>query len=211
MDRDSISPIILAAGDSSRMGFPKALLPLRESNFILHICAKLERLRLPSPTIVLGRHATVIKPQLARTQAFIVTNPDPGRGQLSSLRLALEKLQPSADACLVWPVDQPAVSEPLVEGLLQLFLASGAPLALPCCREKRGHPAIFHRCLFEEIVNTPVAEGMKSLVLRHLSDAALFSTEETAAIADVDTPEDYFRLTGEKLESALARIGDRPK
>jgi molybdenum cofactor cytidylyltransferase len=202
-----VAPVILAAGDSRRMEYPKALLPLGEGTFISRILSTLQALDLGNPYVVLGAHASRIQESLRGWNVETVINPHPEHGQISSLKLAVERLDRSVGACLVWPVDQPAVSAELVEKLVRLFKHSGTPLALPCCAGRRGHPAIFSRAIFEELLSLPPGEGAKSLVKRYAAKTAMLATEERATVEDIDTPEDYYRLTGEELDAALARRG----
>jgi molybdenum cofactor cytidylyltransferase len=206
----SIAPIILAAGDSTRMGYPKALLPLGSERFITHILGILRNLGFPKPVIILGRAAPIIQPQIENWPASIQINPNPDRGQLSSIQLGLAAIGSEFIAGMIWPVDQPAVSEDLVFRVAQLFLTSGALIACPKCNETRGHPAIFRRSLFQEFMEAPLEEGPKRILMRHREESAILLTEELGAIHDIDTPEDYQSLTGETPASALVRA-DAPK
>jgi molybdenum cofactor cytidylyltransferase len=198
-----IVPIVLAAGDSTRMGFPKALLPIGADLFLTRVLNKLENVGLTAATVVLGSHAEQILPRISGRRVRIVINANPAEGQLSSIKLALSDLDPSVAGCLIWPVDQPGVSENLVGTLIKQFIASRALLVLPCYGERRGHPAIFNRALFQEILETPLHEGLKKLVLRHSHEMSLLPTDELAIVEDIDTPEDYARFTGTSLEEAL--------
>lgn len=201
----NITPVILAAGDSSRMGYPKALLPLGSDTFITHILKTLSLLDLPGACVVLGIHESRIRPLLLDRRARILINPNPERGQVSSMKLAFETLDPGCEGCLVWPVDQPVVSAGLVHNLIQLFVGSAAALAMPQCGGKAGHPAIFGRALIRELQDAPPDANPKLIVALHKSRAAWLATDERGTIEDIDTPWDYFRLTRETLASALAR------
>ncbi len=201
----SITPIVLAAGDSARMGFPKALLPIGKETFLTRILNTLEHAGLSGATVVLGNQAAWIRSTLPVGHARILVNPRPAEGQLSSIRLALSTLDPACGGCMLWPVDQPGISENLVRELVRLFMNSNALLALPHRGDRRGHPAIFRRALFQEILDTPLQDGLKKMVLGHQRETVLLPTDEVAAIEDIDTPQDYYRLTGENLEAALAR------
>jgi molybdenum cofactor cytidylyltransferase len=201
----SIAPIILAAGDSTRMGYPKALLPLGNDIFITRILGNLRNSGLSRPVIVLGKAAPLIQTRILNWPADIRINPDPGRGQLSSIQIALSNIGREFDACMIWPVDQPAVSEDLVRSLTQHFVASGSLITFPGCGNRKGHPAIFHRSLFQEFMEAPLEEGPKKILLRHEKETAILPTGESATVQDIDTPEEYEALTGESLKSALAR------
>jgi molybdenum cofactor cytidylyltransferase len=202
----SIVPIILAAGDSTRMGYPKALLPLGTDTFLTRILRILRSTEMPDPIIILGRAASAIRPQIQDWTADIYINPDPDRGQLSSIQLALSHIHSECAACMIWPVDQPAVSENLVRCLMELFLNSDSRIVCPIYGNKRGHPAIFHRALFQEFMDAPLEEGPKKIILRHQQATALLPTEESGSVQDIDTPAEYEALTGESLNAALARL-----
>jgi molybdenum cofactor cytidylyltransferase len=201
-----IVPIILAAGDSRRMGYPKALLPLGSDAFLTRILRTLNAAGMPKPIIILGKAAFIIQPLLQDLPADIYINPDPDRGQLSSIQLALSHIPPEFNAGMIWPVDQPAVSEKLVRCLVELFLNAGSRIVCPVYGNKRGHPAIFHRALFREFMEAPLEEGPKSILVRHREATALLATEESASVRDIDTPAEYETLTGESLDAAISRI-----
>jgi len=202
---EGITAIVLAAGDSKRMNYPKALLPLGEGIFLTRILGILDRLGFAEPCVVLGKDADRVRLVIAGARIRLLINQAPERGQLSSIHLALSNLDPACSACLVWPVDQPNVSESLVGNLVKLFQDTGAPLALPRCGEKRGHPVIFDRELFQELLDAPLEQGAKQVVMRHAHQAAILATDETGTVEDIDTPKDYYLLTGETLDAALSR------
>jgi molybdenum cofactor cytidylyltransferase len=200
-----ITAVILAAGDSRRMGYPKALLPLGSGTFLSHILATLRGLGLSDIRVTLGIHEARIRPMLSREPVRVVINPRPERGQFSSMSLALEDLPPDCRGCLIWPVDQPLIPAELTLDLLALFLDSGADLAMPRCEGKAGHPAIFGMGLIEELRATPPEASPKPIVEKYKPRAAWLPTRDEWTIRDVDTPEDYLALTGETLSSALER------
>jgi len=113
-------------------------------------------------------------------------------------------LDAACRGCLIWPVDQPAVSAKTVDALIHLFLQTQAPLVLPTFGGKRGHPAIFHSSLFPEFQAAPLEEGPKNIILSRLNACALLPTSESAVVEDIDTPADYLKLTGVSLDSVLA-------
>jgi len=180
-------------------------LPWGSDIFLTHILRTLRNVGLLKPAIILGRAAPSIQPQIQDWPADVWLNPDPSRGQLSSIQLALSRLRPEFVAGLIWPVDQPAVSEDLVRRLTLLFVSSGSQIAFPMHGGRRGHPAIFHRTLFQEFMDAPLEEGPVKILLRHQNTTAVLPTEELASVRDIDTPADYQALMGESLDSALAR------
>jgi len=202
---EQVAPVILSAGSSTRIGYPKALLPLGKGTFISRILDTLARVGLLHPRIVLGRDAVRIRQGIAPGVRLLINN-DPARGMFSSMKLALSDLGQDCSGCLFWPVDQPCVKEEVVRDLVRLFDDSEALIALPVYQGKRGHPAIFHRDLFHELLEAAVETGPKPIVAAHSSEIAALHCDDRAVVDDVDTPEDYFRLTAEKLEEALRRV-----
>jgi len=107
---------------------------------------------------------------------------------------------------MIWPVDQPAVSEELVGRLTQVFIHSECEMAFPKYRDKRGHPAILHRSVIQEFLDAPLQEGPKKIILKHLHAVTELPTDESAVAQDIDTPSEYESLTGESIQTALARF-----
>jgi molybdenum cofactor cytidylyltransferase len=202
----SIAPVILAAGDSVRMGYPKALLPLESDCFLTRILKTVRKAGLGRPTVVLGRSAPLIQSRVDLETVAVIVNPDPDRGQLSSMQAAFSSLESDCAAALIWPVDQPLVSVDLIQKLSELFFSSGSLITTPMCRKRRGHPVIFRRELFCEFMQAPLDEGPKKIVIGHQDSTAVLSTDETGTILDIDTPSDYENVFGRSLDSVLAPL-----
>ena len=205
---ESIAPVILAAGNSKRMGYPKALLPLENEIFLTRILRILREAGLPHPQIILGRDAEIIMTAMARIGGYpadIRVNPDPGRGQLSSIQTGIFGLPEKFEAIMLWPVDQPAVSVELTRRLTESFITKDCRIAVPFRDGKRGHPAIFHRTVFHEFMDAPMEKGAKGIISRYESETCFVHTDESAAFTDIDTPADYQILTGRDLNFAIQK------
>lgn len=200
-----IVPVILAAGESRRMGYPKALLPLGSGTFLSRILETIDTLKIHPPLIVLGAHAHFIKARIADPSLTVLENPVYALGQFSSMKLAVRNLPSGTEACLIWPVDHPAVSPDLIRRMIKLFRQSSPSLVLPEHGGSYGHPALFGKVLFAEILDAPVEGSPKAIVSRHRENTRVVHGDEAGTVMDIDTPEDYRRLTGESLEAALAR------
>ena len=142
-----IAAVILSAGESSRMGRPKALLPIDGQTFVERIVTTLKRTLVGKVLVVLGYHADEIKRRIEGLPVEILVNPDYKRGQLSSLQVAVRYLQTdvTCDGILVHLVDHPYIDSALVDLMIQRFYESKKLILLPRCRGKRGHPVIFSR------------------------------------------------------------------
>jgi molybdenum cofactor cytidylyltransferase len=182
-----IAGIILAAGASSRMGTPKALLDFRGETF-------LERLRrvlggVCDPVIVvLGYNAQEIR---ERTQGRFVVNPDPSRGQLSSLQTALGQVPDEAEGFLFMPVDCPAVEAETVGRIVDEFRSRDALLVIPRHEGRRGHPVCARRELIAEFLALPAEGQAKEVVRRHVDRTFYVDTNDVGVLSDIDDPEAY--------------------
>ena len=139
-----LAAAILAAGESKRMGQPKALVPFQGSTFVEHLIAATRHARVGITRVVLGAGAEGIRAQLKIDPGWIVVNGDWPKGQLSSIHAALRSLPVGAtEGILVCPVDHPLISAQLVAALIAAFDSSGKMIVLPKFRGRRGHPVIF--------------------------------------------------------------------
>ena len=190
-----IAGIILAAGESSRMGHDKALLPLGAETFLDHLIVVLEGEVSPL-VVVLGHHAEQIQGRIAHGgEIQIVRNPDYPLGQLSSLQAGLRSLanQPLAGV-LVCLVDHPAITKKVVRVLVDRFRSRGSRILIPTSNGRRGHPVLFAASLFQELLEAPVEEGARFVVRRHAEEVELVETGEEGILLDVDIPSDYEAL-----------------
>ncbi len=190
----AVAGIILAAGESRRMGHDKALLPLGNSNFLHHLLEVLEGEAAPL-LVVLGHHAEEIESQLPSANSLVLRNPNYALGQLSSLQVALRHLQnqPVAGA-LVCLVDHPAITKKVVRLLLERFQKTAAPILIPTCRGRRGHPVLFASRLFQELLDAPLEVGARSVVRNHAAEVELTETGEEGILLDIDKPANYQEL-----------------
>jgi molybdenum cofactor cytidylyltransferase len=188
-----IAAVILSAGESSRMGRPKALLPIQGQTFLERIVAALTEAGLRQIFVVLGHNAESMAGEIAHLPVNLLVNPDYCKGQLSSLQVAVRQLLADEDChgMLVHLVDHPYIDANLVNLLLQRFQTSGKLIVLPRFHGKRGHPVIFARSLFEELLRAPLEEGAKAVVNAHRAETFEIDTADEGITVDIDTPELY--------------------
>lgn len=188
-----VAGILLAAGESSRMGFPKALLPYRGTTFLGRLLYVL-RGQVEPLVLVLGhdaeriRGATEIPPDVR-----VVVNRDYRLGQLSSLQAALRGLE--ADAAMMALVDHPCISRDLVALLLKIFREENSAILIPTYNGRRGHPMIFSGRLFPELLEAPLDQGARAVVRRY--QPRELPVEEEGILLDIDDPESYRRAMAE--------------
>jgi len=191
--------IVLAAGASSRMGRPKAWLPLGSGSFLTRVCQTLVEGGLDDLVVVVGPEAREAEAALARAgiRARIVENHRRDEGQLTSLQAGLAVAdRPGVDAVLVHLVDAPLVTAGTVRAVLDAFRRTRAPIVRPSVGGRHGHPVVFARSTFDELRAANPAIGAKAVVRAHAADAIDVVVDDPGACQDIDTPEDYERLIG---------------
>ena len=195
-----IPGIVLAGGRSSRMGRPKALLPIGSSGetFFDRVTRTLLAAGIEDIVVVVGADADAIRAGARPVAGVrIVDNPDHARGQLTSLLAGLHACDTSrASAALVTLIDVPLVSAETVRSLIAAHLASNAPIVRPISQGRHGHPVIFGRVLFEQLERADPSQGAKPVVRAHKTEMVEVSIDDEGAFTDIDTREDYERFIG---------------
>jgi molybdenum cofactor cytidylyltransferase len=196
-----VRAIVLAAGDSTRMGSPKALLPDGSGRlFITRILHTFVAAGIADVTIVTGAlHARIVDAIAAdvprRALVRFARNPDPSRGQLSSMLTGLDAADaPGVDAVLVTLADVPFVRPATVRLVLDTFQNTRATIVRPVRGEQHGHPVLFARTLFGELRSADPAIGAKSVVRAHAAEIVNVDVDDPGALLDVDTRDEYQRF-----------------
>ena len=189
-----IAGIILAAGASSRMGTPKALLDYRGETFVGRLVRVLG-ISCHPVIVVLGYHSDVVREVIPAT-ASIVINPDPGRGQLSSLQTGLRAIPDEADGFAFIPVDSPAVAENTVAKLARAFeeRKPATLFVIPRQTGRRGHPVFAARSIAAELLALPSTAEAREVVHAHVNQTEYVDVNDAGIFTDVDDPEAYRRL-----------------
>jgi CTP:molybdopterin cytidylyltransferase MocA len=187
----SIAGLILAAGESKRMGSPKALLELRGETFLDRLVDLFAGFCAPV-VVVLGCDAGRIRSGVKQPErALFAENNDYRLGQLSSMQCGLRMIPETAEGVLFTLVDHPNVQTSTLGALLEPPLA---PLAIPRFQGRRGHPIFFRKELIAEFLALPVDSQAKSVVDRHAGEARFVDVDDAGILTDVDDPAAYRRL-----------------
>ena len=188
--------MIPCAGLSGRMGTSKALLDAGGRTFLERTVAALARGGC-APVLVVVRDPEGPEGRVARRAgARVVENPDPSDGPVSSLRAALRALPGGEDGVAFLPVDHPLVRGRTVEELLAAFGDGGAPAVLPVHGGRHGHPALFARALFPELMEEGLEEGARTVLRRHEEALREVEVDDPGILADIDDEADYRRHVG---------------
>ena len=195
--------VILAAGESARMGTPKQLLPLDGQPLLVRaIEAALASAAWPV-VVVLGAHEEKIRPVLARLPVLVADNPAWSEGMASSIRVGVTTLQQfsrALAAALVALCDQPAFSAATIAQLVAAQRSTGRSIVAARYAGRQGAPALFLREHFETLMHLTGEEGARALL--NDSPARVAAVELPALALDLDTPADYAALQTRRLDAA---------
>lgn len=192
----SFAGVILAAGASTRMGRDKALLPWRDGTFLSAAIRALQ----PVTELVLivgGANAASLEPIANAYAAFMVVNPEPERGQFSSLQVGLQEvLNRGRDAAIVTLVDRPAAELETVQQIKKAFLSSEESIwaVVPEYGGKHGHPIVIGREMIEAFLRAPSGSNARDVEHARQEHIRYVPVGDPLVVANVDTPEDFERI-----------------
>jgi molybdenum cofactor cytidylyltransferase len=206
----SFAGLILAAGESSRMGRDKALLPWPPAaagsppSTETFLSAAIHSLEFCTDfvLIVVGANQTSLAPVVYADGASIIVNPDPGRGQFSSLQVGLrEVLNRGRDAAIVTLVDRPPARLATVRALREAFESAPQNIwaVVPEIGGKHGHPFVAGRELIESFLQGPVTATAREIEHRHHDHIAYLQVDDPFITMNVNTPEEYAALVSKSV------------
>ncbi len=186
-----INAIVLAGGQSKRMGKPKPLLRFGDTTFLGQIISVLDASSVDRTTVVLGAHRREIQDAVDLSAADVVINENYRDGQLSSLIAAIESLPEQTEAILMCLVDCPFITVEVVDRIIEKFRKTKSPIVAPAVDGRRGHPVLFSQSLFEALMNAPLDKGAREVVYSNEDKIAEVDISDNSILAGIDTPDDY--------------------
>jgi molybdenum cofactor cytidylyltransferase len=189
-----LAAVILAGGESRRMGSAKALLPYNHHTFVEHLVEVTRHPRVGVQRVVVGAHAKEIRERAGLDAATVVENPDWEQGQLSSIKAAIRSLEGvETEGMLLALVDHPLISSGVIASLIRAFDKTKKPIVLPIFNGKRGHPVIFASSLYKELLAAPLDTGARVVVWNHSLEVHEVPTDEEGVIMNLNDPDSFRR------------------
>jgi molybdenum cofactor cytidylyltransferase len=196
-----VAIILLAAGGSQRMGRPKQLLPFAGQSLLRRAAETALAARGRPVVVVLGASAAESARELAGLDVHLSENPNWAAGMGSSIKAGLRRaceLDPAVEAVLLMLCDHPLITPADLVRLLETRAHTSAPIVATVYPGSPGVPAVFSRATFPDLLDLDEAAGAKSLLLAAADRVVTVSIP--AALTDVDTPDDFARLSTQLLE-----------
>ena len=205
MRAPSFCGVILAAGESSRMGRDKAMLPWPPSHGSASaaegtfLSGAIRALRMYTDMIIVvgGKNTPALEPIVYAEGAFIITNKTPELGQFSSFKLSMQEvLNRGRDAAIVTLVDKPPVLGTTVAKLREAFMEAPDDIwaVVPEYEGQHGHPIVVGREIITEMLNAPLTATARDILHAHETHVRYVTVNDPHVTFNVNTPEDYERL-----------------
>lgn len=189
-----IVAIILAAGESRRMGNPKMLLPYGKKTMIETVIDNVVKSKVDHVLVVLGSDRRKIERKIKNySDIEIVYNPDYSKGMLSSVQKGFQSMPGNAKGIIVLLGDQPSVSTAVINSLIDACKKKKKGIVLPTYEGDRGHPVLINIKYRTEVEKLSPDTGLRGLVYSHPEDILEVAVEDRGILQDIDDMEDYRR------------------
>jgi molybdenum cofactor cytidylyltransferase len=189
-----ISAILLAAGESRRMGEFKQLLNIGSKSFVEHCVDNILASRVDELIIVTGHRAFDVRRAVGERPVRFAHNADYQSGMASSIKCGFAALAEDSQACVVALVDQPTIGNAVINLVIDSYRKSNEMIVIPTYRGRGGHPILLDRSLNNEILTMDPEQGLRQVVRAHDSQVARVEVYTEAVLEDCDLPEDYQRI-----------------
>jgi xanthine dehydrogenase accessory factor len=189
-----ISAIVLAAGEATRFGHCKQLMPLGGKLLLEHVLDNLRQSGVDEVVVVLGAHSDEIQNRIHFRDVRVVLNPDYQSGMSTSIQAGLRALPEATEAAMIVLADQPLVTSSTLDALVDEYRRSHASVVVPTYNGFRGNPVIVDRALFAEMMEIRGDIGCRSIFGDHAESIVKVAVDDPGIVTDIDTPEDLERL-----------------
>ncbi len=192
--------LVLAAGESKRMGTPKMLLSYGESTIIETVIDRIGQSSLQHIMVVVGAGKDAVLNKMKGRELSTCVNPEYHEGMYSSVMCGFKAIPKEAGAIIVFLGDQPMVRPELIDRIIDAWQESGKGIIIPVHQKKRGHPVLIDARYRDEVLHLDPENGLRSLMSRHAEDIFELDTNFPSILRDIDTASDYQRELAQDKE-----------
>ncbi len=189
-----VAAVILAAGQSRRMGRPKQLVRVAGKTLLEHTIANVGATGVHEIALVLGAGADEIRNQLMLKGVKVVVNPEFQQGMGTSIGAGLRALSPTATAALIVLADQPFVQPATLDQLIACYAKEKPQIVIPVFKGFRGNPVLLDRSVFPEVMGLTGDVGCRAIFGEHTQGIHKLAVDDVGVLLDADTTEDVEEL-----------------
>ncbi len=191
-----VTGVVLAAGPSKRFGraTPKQLARIRGEPMVRRACRVALASQLRQILVVVGHRSSSVGAVLAGLAVELIENPRYAEGQSTSVRAALPRIEPDAEAAVFLPCDQPFLTEETIDALIARFEETGGPIVVPTFEGRRGAPVLIAAGFFDELATIRGDQGARQLFASQQDRLVELELADERPLIDVDYPRDWLRL-----------------
>jgi len=197
---EAVGAVVLAAGGSRRMGQPKLLIRVGEEPMVRWASRAACAAALAEVVVVTGAAAEQMREALAGLPVRAVHNPRWEEGIGTSIGVGIRALSQEVKAALIVLADHPDLSTGVIDQVVRCFRSSGSPIVVPTWRGQRGHPVLFARAMFDDLLRLEGDRGARQLLDRPGAEVSLVEIDDASIVEDIDTWEEYTRARDKEME-----------
>ncbi|MGD1010426.1 MAG: nucleotidyltransferase family protein [Candidatus Aminicenantales bacterium] len=183
--------VVLAAGESRRMGTQKLLLPFGGTTVIEAIVRTALDSEADGTVVVLGADRERVRGLLKSYPLVFAVNEDFRLGMLSSIQAGFKALPNNAEAAVIMLGDQPAIPAGVLDALIRAYRESRRGIVVPVHSGRRGHPVLVGTKYRDEVLGLDPAVGLRQLLRAHPEDVLEVAVPDESVLKDIDRPGDY--------------------
>jgi molybdenum cofactor cytidylyltransferase len=187
-----VSAILLAAGESKRMGKPKLLLPIGGSTVLEKAIDNLLNSGVDEVIVVVGDRAQEMIERIGNRPVKVTINPAYGEGMSTSIVTGLNLVNDSARAVMLALADQPLIDSQTINKLIEAFIGHDKGIVIPAYEGRRGHPVIFSTKYKKELLGLGGDIGGRQIIKEHPDDVLELAVDSEGIDIDIDTVDDYY-------------------
>ena len=199
--------IILAAGESKRMGSPKMILPYEGKTIIEKVIENVLCSGVEKTVVVLGANKKEIMEVIGKYPVMHCYNDNYKQGMLSSVKCGFKFLPPDFRAAMVFLGDQPMAETSVMNLVIETYDRSGKGIVIPVYKRKRGHPILIDKKYRDEILSLDEPDGLRGLLRKHPDDLLEIETDNESILKDIDTQDDYLCETNKTYQTWKRQSG----
>lgn len=189
-----ISAIVLAAGQSTRMGVQKMLLPWGQTTVIGRVISTLKAAGIADIHLVTGGTDTAIRQALKGNEVNFIFNLDYRNGEmLTSIQVGLRSISDTAEAILIVLGDQPQIEAPVIQFIIERYQTTRHAIIVPSYQMHRGHPWMVGKAHWEEILELAPPQTLQDFLNKHKKEIDYVRVDTPSILQDLDTQKDYFQ------------------